>query len=137
METRLDINKLPFLFSGKHRAFPINDDSMPPLHKGSIIVCKFIESIEDITDGGTYVLATDPDNMVYRRIKRHPDKKDTIILDSDNRFYLPLEVNVMEIGEIWEFVCSLNIDSYKPEELNMGSVMRMLRELKVEIRPIG
>jgi Peptidase S24-like len=137
METSLDINKLPFLFSGKYRAFPINDDSMPPLHKDNIIVCKYIESHTEIIDGGTYVLIKKPDNIVYKRIKRHPDKNDTIILNSDNRFYLPYEIKMTEITEIWEFVCSLNIDSYKPEELNIGSVIRMLRELKVEIRPIG
>lgn len=137
METSLDISKLPFLFSGKHRAFPIEDDSMPPLHKGGIIVCKYIESPKEIIDGGTYVVVREPDNFVYKRIKRHPDKNDTIILVSDSRFYLPYEIKVTEITEIWEFVCSLNIDLYKPEELNIGSVMKMLRELKVEIRPIG
>jgi len=137
METSLEINKLPFLFSGKHRAFPITDDSMTPLHKGSIIVCKFIESPAEIMDGGTYVLVKNRENIVYKRIKRHPDKVDTIILDSDNRFYLSYEVKLAEIVEVWEFVCSLNINLYKPEELNMGSVMKMLRELKVEIRPIG
>jgi hypothetical protein len=110
---------------------------MPPLHKGSIIVCKFIESYTEITDGATYALIRRPDDIVYKRIKRHPDKKDTIILGSDNRFYLSYEVKATDIIEIWEFVCSLNIDAYKPEELNVGSVMRMLRELKVEIRPIG
>jgi Peptidase S24-like len=133
-EQMLDV-KLPFLLSGKHRAFPITDDSMPPLHKGNLIVCKFIESYSEITEGATYVLMT-PQNIAYKRMKKHPTKKDTILLESDNKIYLPSEVKVKDIVEVWEFVCSLNIDAYKPEELNIESIMKMLRELKVEIQPV-
>jgi transcriptional regulator with XRE-family HTH domain len=35
--------KLPFLPSGKHRAFPIKGDSMPPIREGSFVIAKFLE----------------------------------------------------------------------------------------------
>jgi hypothetical protein len=125
--------KLPFRLLGKHRAFPISDDSMPPLHKGNLIVCKFIETPEEMSEGATYILMMELGNSVYRRIKKHPNKRDTIILEPDNKIYLSSEAKLKDIVEIWEFVCSLNIDAYKPEELNINSVVKMLRELKVEL----
>jgi hypothetical protein len=131
------LTNLPFLLTGKHRAFLVNDDSMPPLRKGNIIVCKHIESYNDLRDGDTYVIMTESNDSVYKRVKKDPNKRGLIMLVSDSRFYVPYEVRVTDILESWEFVCSLNIGSYKPEEINIASVMKMLRELKVEIKPIG
>jgi hypothetical protein len=37
--------KLPFLPSGKHRAFPIKGDSMPPIREGSFVIAKFFAKI--------------------------------------------------------------------------------------------
>jgi hypothetical protein len=131
------LTKLPFLLTGKHKAFSIKDDSMPPLCKGNIIVCKHIESPDEIRDGDTHVIITKSNGIVYKRVKRDQHKPGVITLVSDSRFYVPYDVRVPDIQEIWEFVCTLNIGSYKPEEINFASVMRMLRELKVEIKPIG
>ena len=40
--------KLPFLPTGKHRAFPIKGDSMLPMKSGSYVVGCFIEDRNDI-----------------------------------------------------------------------------------------
>jgi hypothetical protein len=132
-----ELINLPFLLTGRHKAFSIIDDSMPPLCKGNIIVCKHVESTNEIKDGNTYVIFTESNDMVYKRVRKDPAKSGWITLVSDSRFYVPYDVKVIDILESWEFVCSLNIGSYKPEEINIASVMKMLRELKVEIKPIG
>jgi transcriptional regulator with XRE-family HTH domain len=134
---RLQRIKLPFLPAGKHRAFPIKGDSMPPLRDGSFVVCKYVESFQEIKDGLTYVILSKSEGIVYKRIFKTPKKKDTIMLVADNKLYQPYELKASDILEVWEYVCSLNIGSYKEEELNYGSIMNMLKGLQVEIKSIG
>jgi hypothetical protein len=131
------LTRLPFLLTGKHKAFSIKDNSMPPLCKGNIIICKHVETTNEIKDGNTYIINTESNDFVYKRVKKDRDKRGILTLVSDSRFYVPYDIRVSDILEAWEFVCSLNIGSYKPEEINITSVMKMLRELKVEIKPIG
>ncbi|RYY54134.1 MAG: XRE family transcriptional regulator, partial [Chitinophagaceae bacterium] len=47
---------LPFLHNGKYRAFPIEGRSMPPFQEGSFIVGEYVEHLEHIKDGQTYIM---------------------------------------------------------------------------------
>jgi transcriptional regulator with XRE-family HTH domain len=99
---------LPFADQGKFRGFPIKGDSMPPLESGAFVVGKFVESLTDIKDGKTYVLLTQNDGLVYKRLYNKIDEDGTIHLHSDNKAYQPYQVKPDEIFELWSFVCSIN-----------------------------
>lgn len=60
--------KLPFLPTGKFRAFPIRGDSMPPIREGSFVICKYLEKFEEMKPGNTYVVVTRDDGLAYKRI---------------------------------------------------------------------
>ncbi len=92
--------KLPFLPTGTHRAFPIKGDSMLPVKDGSFIVAKFVDDINDIKDGRTYIVLTKNDGLVYKRVYNHIAEKQTLLLSSDNKTYNPYEVPIQEILEI-------------------------------------
>jgi phage repressor protein C with HTH and peptisase S24 domain len=124
---------LPFKITGKHRAFPIKGDSMPPLKDGSFVVGKFVESIKDIHDGSTYILITKDEGIVYKRVVA---KGNVLELISDNKVYSPYTVHAKDVLEIWEFVCTLNVSDKKEEELNLESIMDMLRSMRVEIEQL-
>ncbi len=125
---------LPFRIVGKHRAFPIKGDSMPPLKDGSFVIGKFVESIADINDGDTYILITKEEGIVYKRI--YKKEKTVLELHSDNKTYSPYSVNASDVLEIWQFVCTLNVSDKKEEELNLESIMNMLRSMRVEIEKL-
>lgn len=125
--------KLPFLPTGKHRAFPIKGDSMPPIREGSFVIGKFIERMEDIRFGHTYVVVTKEDGLSYKRIMAFNKKEGTYELHSDNKVYQPFKVKASDILEVWEYTCSINMNQYKEDELNLDSIMNMLKGLKVEI----
>lgn len=127
---KLPLMNLPFRIIGKHRAFPIKGDSMPPLKDGCFVVGKFVESISHISDGSTYVLLTKEDGIVYKRVYK---KDDVLELHSDNKMYQPYQIKHSDILEIWEFVCTLNISDTKAEDLNIDSIIHMLNGLRVEI----
>lgn len=133
---RLPRMKLPFLPVGKHRAFPIKGDSMPPLKDGSFVIGKYLERLDDMKDGNTYIVVTKDDGLSYKRLHNVNKKEGTVELHSDNKMYQPYKVRLDEVLELWEYTCSINIGDYKDEELNLDSIMNMLRGLKIEIEQI-
>jgi transcriptional regulator with XRE-family HTH domain len=128
---KMPVMELPFKVTGKHRSFTIKGDSMPPLATGDYVVGKYVESIEDITDGKTYILLTKDDGLTYKRLYRKPHK--TIELHSDNKNYTPYSIKESEILEIWEFVCCLKTSDKKEDEVNMENMMKLMLSMKVEI----
>jgi len=126
----------PFLPVGKHRAFPIKGDSMPPLANGSFVIGKYMESIREVKDGQTYVLVTRDEGLVYKRVFSNMKDDGTLSLHSDNKAYDPYKVKAEDVLEIWEYQCAINTSKNKPEELNLESIMGMLRELKIEFERI-
>jgi transcriptional regulator with XRE-family HTH domain len=122
---------LPFLGPGKYRGFPIEGDSMPPHEDGSIVVGRYIEKLGDVKDGRTYILITKSEGMVYKRLNKN--KKNALVVASDNRFYPNYEVKVSDIIEIWEYECNIGRNDSKPENLETAGIMSMFLELKREI----
>ena len=133
---QLDKIKLPFLPSGKHRAFPIKGDSMLPMKDGSFVVGKFIDNISDIVDGKTYVLLTLNEGMVYKRVFNKIKENGMLILVSDNKNYQPFEVHISEVLELWEFTCSINTQEYTMQELKISSILNMFNSLGVELEAL-
>ena len=130
----LPVMNLPFKIVGKHRAFTIKGDSMPPLKDGTIVIGKYVESLNELKDGQTYIVLTKDDGVVYKRIYNEKKKSaDTFLFYSDNKAYSPYAVHAKNILEVWSFVCSLNIGEYKAEDLNMESVIRFLQTQRVEM----
>ncbi len=126
--------KLPFVFAGKHRAFPIQGDSMLPVCTGDFIVGRFVEHLRDVEDGKTYIVLSREEGIVYKRMYRTGNV--TFEMRSDNKVYSPYELHAKDILEIWEFVCCLKTSDKKEEEINMESMMSFLRSMKVDIERI-
>ncbi|SDB34583.1 Helix-turn-helix [Flavobacteriaceae bacterium MAR_2010_188] len=134
---QLDKIKLPFLPTGKHRAFPIKGDSMLPMKPGSFVVGRFVEDRCDIKNGRTYVVMTLNDGLVYKRVFNKIEENGTLLLVSDNNLYEAYEVPINEVLEIWEFTCSINTQEYDEAELKISSIMNMFNELGVELKALN
>jgi hypothetical protein len=106
---------------------------MPPLRTGDFVVGKFVESINDITIGKTYILVTTTEGIVYKRVMQKDDGM--LELHSDNKLYNPYSVNCHDILEVWEFVSSIKISDKKEVE-KMDVVMDLLVELKNEFAKV-
>ena len=133
---QLEKIKLPFLPTGKHRAFPIKGDSMLPLKDGSYVVARFVESLNDIKDGTTYVVVTLNNGITYKRVANNLKTDGSIRLSSDNKAYKAFDVPAAEIVELWEFTCSINTQEYDAQELKISSIAQMLTELQVELESL-
>lgn len=108
----MDSFTLPFLTTGKHRAFQIQGDSMLPLESGSFVVGKLVERMADLKKGKTYVVLTRNEGCTYKRIIPHPRKK-TLEMIPDNPLFEKFEVPYHDVLEMWEFACSIGTSDYK------------------------
>lgn len=125
---------LPFLGPGKHRGFPVEGDSMPPHEDGSIIIGRYIDKLGEVMDGKTYIIITKSDGMVYKRLNKN--KRNTLVLESDNHFYPAYEVKASDILEIWEYECNIGKSDQKQESSDFSSLRDMLLELKREVKEL-
>ncbi len=132
---KLPIMNLPFKIVGKHRTFPIQGDSMPPLKSGSFVVGKYMESIDEIKSGNTYVFITKDEGIVYKRVYKG-NNLSILELHSDNKVYSPYKIKTKDILEVWSFVCCLHTSDKKTDEINMESLISLLKSMKVEIESI-
>lgn len=128
--------KLPFLPTGKHRAFPIKGDSMLPMKDGAYVVGKFVEDRRDIKNGSTYIILTTHNGMVYKRVYNKIEENNTLLLVSDNKSYPPFEVCIDDVLELWEFSCSINTQEYDEHELKLSSILTMFNELGIELEEL-
>lgn len=125
---------LPFLGPGKHRGFPVEGDSMPPHEDGSIIIGRYIDKLSEVMDGKTYIIITKSEGMVYKRLNKN--KRNTLVLESDNHFYPAYEVKASDILEIWEYECNIGKSDQKQESSDFSSLRDMLLELKREVKEL-
>ncbi|WP_324218908.1 LexA family transcriptional regulator [Flavobacterium sp.] len=125
---------LPFLGQGKHRAFPVEGDSMPPHEDGSFIVGRYIEKLGEVMDGKTYILITKTEGIVYKRLNKNG--KNDLMAHSDNSYYPPYPVKASEVLEIWEYECNIGRNDRKQELSDVDTVRDMFLELKKEINDL-
>jgi transcriptional regulator with XRE-family HTH domain len=121
---------LPMLKNGTFRAFEIKGDSMLPIQPGSIVVGRYVESLHQVKDGNTYVILTNSDGIVYKRLKQNVA---TYTFVSDNPVYASYEVDANDILEIWE--AKLYISTTFPDPgVSLESLACMIGELKDKMK---
>jgi transcriptional regulator with XRE-family HTH domain len=84
-----------------YRAFEIQGDSMLPIQPGSILFGEYQENPDSIKNGKPYILVTQQEGIVFKRVFRFADEGEKLLLVSDNRQYEPYTIAVADILEIW------------------------------------
>ena len=118
---------LPFLGTGKFRAFPIDGDSMPPHNNKSFVVGKYIENLGEVRNDKTYILITVSEGITYKRLsKKNPD---SFTVAPDNVIYSHYDIKLSDILEIWEYVAHIGRDDSKQEAASALSLEQMFQRL--------
>ena len=108
---------IPQIPRGVFRAFEIHGDSMLPLEPGSIVIASFVERLEDIKAGLTYIVAS-KEGLVYKRL--YPSGgQNGLRLVSDNGIYKPYELHWEQVQEVWKFYAYLSFSDGKAAFDNM------------------
>lgn len=114
--------RLPGLTHGTFRAFEIEGHSMiPTFHPSDIIFSRWVENLLEIRDDRVYVVVTQRDGVVVKRILNRVQKDRKLILKSDNQRhpgeYPPIVLDPEEVLEIWDGVMYLSRQMRSPGEL--------------------
>lgn len=123
----------PNIPAGTYRGFEIKGDSMLPIEPGTIIISKYVESLDDIKDDKTYVVVSNQSGLVYKRVKNLPEQQ-KLTLHSDNEAYPPYDMSYSEVGELWQYYAHVSFNDSKQKveaqmELKISDIQRKLNEL--------
>lgn len=122
---------LPFLGPGKHRAFPVGGDSMPPHDDRSFIVGRYVENLGEIKKNKTYILVTLSEGITYKRL--NSKNAESLTVEPDNIIYNPYDVKLSDILEIWEYVAHIGRDDSKPEIANPEPIENVIRRMQKDL----
>ena len=109
---------------------------MLPIVSGSIIVGKYVEQLQGIRNGNTYVLVTRSEGVVYKRVFNYIAEKGKLFLVSDNQAYSAYELNPEDVIEIWEAKAYISVefpDQGAARELNMEQLVSMIGDLRQDV----
>ena len=124
--------RLPGVRNGTYRSFEIKGDSMLPLQSGTIVVGKYVESWREIRSNYTYVLVTQQDGVVYKRVINKVKSKGQLVLLSDNPVYEPYSISIEEVSEAWAYYCHLS-NAGAEQKSNLEQLLQAVEDLRSEV----
>ncbi len=128
--------KLPILSTGTYRAFEISGDSMLPILPGTIIIGEYVDNLKDLKNGKTYVLVTNREGIVYKRVFNYLDESGKLFLVSDNRQYAPFQIDGEDVVEVWSAKAYISVqfpDVESQKELSIENLAGVVLDLQKEI----
>ncbi len=124
--------QLPILTRDKkYRAFQISGDSMLPIRDKSWVVGEYVQDLNSIKDDHPYIILTLNEGVVFKKIKNELKEKGSLKMISMNTEYVPYDLPVSEIREVWKFV--LYITDEIPEPADNQQIFKKLEEIQKEI----
>ncbi|MCK5781747.1 MAG: helix-turn-helix transcriptional regulator [Flavobacteriales bacterium] len=132
----LPLMKLPFLSDNKkYRAFPIIDDSMPPLSKGSYVVGEFITDWSNLSDGEYYIVISEENGVQFKQVFNTNHDRKSLQLCSNNPVFEPLNINISHIKEVWKFVSYISNNIVNDSD-SQDHLIYTVRDLQRKINTI-
>ncbi len=128
--------KLPFLSKQKkYRSFQISGDSMLPIPDGSYVTGEFVQDWNNIRNHHAYIILTKDDGIVFKVVENLIENQGKLMLHSLNPLYIPYEIKVSEVQEIWKFVNYINSEVPEPNK-EKDELKREVTELKKQVQAI-
>jgi len=123
-----------------YRAFELSGDSMLPLISGTIVIGGYVDQLKHIKSGKTYVLVTQTEGVVYKRVFNYLEENGKLFLVSDNEHYKPYEVKGEDVLEIWEAKAFISTDFPNPGDkkkpLSLEDLGEMIKDIHADLRKI-
>ena len=131
--------RLPMLRQGTYRAFEISGDSMLPILPGTIVVGEYVEDLANLKNGKTYILITQREGIVYKRVFNYLPENGKLFLVSDNRQYSPFQVDAADVLEAWAAKAYISVqfpDVESKADVSVEQIAGMVLDLQKEVREL-
>lgn len=116
-----------------YRVFQIDGDSMLPIPSGSYIFCEYEDDWNFVKDGRTYVVISNEEGVVYKRLYNRIEEAGEFLLKSDNEVYDEYSVSVNEISEVWKALGYLSFDLPEEGETDIKNLSNMMLGIKKDL----
>tara|TARA_R110002051_G_scaffold10175_3_gene38672 strand:+ start:131030 stop:131800 length:771 start_codon:yes stop_codon:yes gene_type:complete len=124
---------LPQYRNATYRGFQVEGDSMlPNFRPDDWVLAKGVESLDYASDNKVYVVVMQ-DAVVVKKLQKLPNSS-RVLLISLNQEYIPYEVDISDIQEIWQVNSKLtfNLDANSDNNL-LKELQQSMLELKSQI----
>ena len=122
---------LPQYRNATYRGFRVEGDSMlPNIRPNEWVLGKAVPSIAEASDSKIYIVVLH-DSVLVKKLQKVANAPDKVRLVSLNPEYLPLEVEVKNIQELWMVNSKLTFGLDEPSE---SSLLRQLQQSMDELK---
>lgn len=121
---------LPEYRNATYRGFQVEGDSMlPNLRPDEWVLGKAVSTIEEINYNKIYVIVLQ-DSVLVKTIQKLPDAS-KILLVSLNKDYIPIEIEINQIQELWQVNSKL---TFNLETQSENGLLRQLQQSMDQLR---
>ena len=122
---------LPEYRNASYRGFQVEGDSMlPSIKPNEWVLGRAVPSINEATDSKIYIVVL-KDSVLVKKLEKVPNNPQNIRLISLNDHYLPIDVRVKDIKELWLVNSKLSFGIDEPSE---SSLLRQLQQSMDELK---
>lgn len=124
--------QLPSL-QGHLRAFEIEGDSMLPMESGSIVICKYVERLQEIKNNACYIVVSRREGVVYKRLQKDKSGEHLLCI-SDNHLFPSFQLPLEEVKELWEY--QAHIAFREPSQIHHTLLEERVQDIQLKVNEL-
>lgn len=122
---------LPQYRNASYRGFQVEGDSMlPNIRPNEWVLGRAVPNISEASDSKIYIVVLN-DSVLVKKLQKVPNDPQAVRLISLNSEYLPIDVKVRDIQELWLVNSKLSFGVDEPAE---STLLRQLHESMEELK---
>jgi len=129
---------LPEYRNATYRGFQVEGDSMlPNIRPNEWVLGRAVPSISEATDSKIYIVVLH-DSVLVKKLQKVPNAPDKVRLISLNPEYIPIDVQIRDVQELWLVNSKLTFGIDDPAESNLlRQLQQSMEELKGQINNLN
>ncbi|RMA57600.1 LexA family transcriptional regulator [Ulvibacter antarcticus] len=129
---------LPEYRNATYRGFQVEGDSMlPNIRPNEWVLGRAVPSISEASDSKIYIVVLH-DSVLVKKLQKVPNAPDKVRLISLNEDYLPINVDINDIQELWMVNSKLTFGIDEPTESGLlRQLQQSMEELKGQINNLN
>ncbi len=122
---------LPEYRNASYRGFQVEGDSMMPnIRPNDWVLGRAVANISEASDSKIYIVVL-KDSVLVKKLQKIPGNNENIRLISLNPNYLPIDVKVRDVNELWLVNSKLSFGVDEPSD---STLLRQLQESMDELK---
>ncbi len=129
---------LPQYRNATYRGFQVEGDSMlPNIRPNEWVLGKAVPNVSEASDSKIYIVVLN-DSVLVKKLQKVPNSPEKVRLISLNQEYIPIEVEVKNIQELWLVNSKLTFGIDEPNESSLlRELQQSMEELKGQINNLN